>query len=280
MAKQEEVDGVREGDSVTSGLEELFSKEELEALSGFGNISGVIEREASTEINENIEVDEEVEEEVAATDPRLEKVMDALSKLTELQSKGKEEVKETKEPEKFPDPPKPPRRPASYSREEAASDPKSASAKYDNDMAEYQEVYSQWQAYHAMYLTKRLEEMEEASKAREEALREEIRTLDARREADANAIKYARQKGLNETMAKEFLEMVNEFKVTPDSLLEIFKLKKGIGSRRAGESNNFKQRERASRGTGGNGRSTSVSQTPAEAIFGVLKKLDESNQPF
>lgn len=282
MAKPKVVDGVREDDKVVTDndLASLLSEDELNSLIGGGNISGVKDEEPITEGVTEEEEEDDVEDE-DTEDPRFDQIAQILEKLSNAQTKEKEPVVEKVEKVEFPRPPQPPKRPAGYSREEASTDPKSSSAKYENDYAEYQDQYSQWQTLHNMYLTKRIEEMEEAASEREKTLREEIRNLDARRNSESEALKFAKKNGLNAELSEEFIDMVKDFKVTPDLLMEYFRLKKGLGSRRVGQSKAFVQRKNAERsGSGSVGRSSSPSATPTEAIFGLMKEMDKANKPF
>lgn len=209
------------------------------------------------------------------------KLTATLQKFVESQAaKEKAPAVVEEEEEEFPPPPVRPQAPARYSREEAGSDPNSESAAYERKLEEYNATFMRWTALNSQWTSLKMKEMKTKMKDQERAITERLESAKAEETARKAAIEFAKSKGLTGELAEEFLNEVDSFKITPDSMLEMFMLKKGLVKGGAKPSKQFEQRKQAAGNTGGAGSAPSRELNAVDAIFGEILKSESQKQAF
>lgn len=162
---------------------------------------------------------------------RIRELEELLVKREAQQQQPAPEQQPAKEEFDFPEPPQKPKKPSGFNREEAFSDPSSASAKYLDAMDDYQDELLQHTDMRTQYNELRLQGLQEELMEREEKLKHEL----ARDRKIASARdNLVAEHGLTPQMANEFIERYSDpGSVTMENLVKLYMLDKGATYRGA-----------------------------------------------
>tara|TARA_Y100001938_G_C8069194_1_gene422083 strand:- start:172 stop:1098 length:927 start_codon:yes stop_codon:yes gene_type:complete len=146
-----------------------------------------------------------------------------------IQQNNQPVQKQAEPEEEFPAPPDRPSKPAGYSREEAYTDPSSASAQYVNELDEWRDSMDEYNTAKTNYSNAVL--MEKMQTLENQRI-EDARRVEAQQQAQhqkSQVSQYVQsQYGFNNEEAAEFIAQMSDPKaVTMDSLVQLYRMKKG-----------------------------------------------------
>lgn len=187
------------------------------------------------------------EQRVQALEEQLSQAIEIAQQNSQQNQQFEDEIEELE----FPDPPERPRRPRDFNREDAYSDPSSASARYLDELDSYQDDLADFNELKSQYNEARLETLQEQLVGRQQMIEEQIV-----RSQQLSGVKQRLNSdyGFSQQMADEFVQKYSDpNSVTMENLIKLFMLDKGIpiGSRsgkrgkQTSPSQSFQQAQRA-----------------------------------
>ena len=132
--------------------------------------------------------------------------------------------------EEFPKAPEKPRKPRNFSREDALSDNSSESARYLDEMDEWQDKMSEYNQLQVEYTNKKMQESIQEMNAREQRVREAQQAEVRRQQQVSEITEYVTANhGLTQEQTQKFIQdMSSPESVSMDNLVKLWLAKEGI----------------------------------------------------
>lgn len=177
--------------------------------------------QADTQKNENAQLRDELNQ--------MKGQLNAMSAAPQMQQQQQEPSQESME---FPPPPEKPQKPVGFSREEAYSDPASASAQYldtveswRDDMDEYNVAKTN---YNTMLVQERVEQMEQ-NRVNEQKRREA--QIQQQRQVESLKTHVSKQYNMSPEETQDFVSKMSDPKsISMDNLVQLYRMQQGSGN--------------------------------------------------
>ena len=200
----------------------------------------------------------------------------------------------------FPDPPSRPEKPRNYSREEAISDPSSASAQYDLDMQDWLANMQEYNYDRSVYVENVQQQRMEQARQEEMQRQQMFQQTEARRGQLRDVAEYVMANhGLSQEETVGFLRSMSDpGSVTIDNLVQLYRMQNG-GSTETQQvqlnqqqsqqqrqpSPQFQQMQRAQQtvppmGVMNSQNTSGQMQDPANQIFDQMLKMNKGRSAF
>ena len=156
------------------------------------------------------------------------------------------------EPIAFPDPPEKPRKPGGYNREEAYSDPSSASARYVDELEEWRDNMDEYNTAKSNFNHHLVQEqMDSMEKTRQEEIRKREAQIQQQRQMSDLRKPVSSQYQMDEVETNDFIEKMSDpNSISMDNLVQLYRMQKGSGNTTPNQntgqpSEQFQQTQRA-----------------------------------
>jgi hypothetical protein len=140
-----------------------------------------------------------------------------------------QQVAQQPQQEEFPDPPDKPSMPQGFNREEAYSDPSSASARYMNELDEWRDDMNEYNSIKSQYQTALVEEkLNNMEAERQNEIKRQQAAAQVRQQEQEITNHVRGNYGMNETEAADFVKKMSDpNSITVDNLVQLYRMQQG-----------------------------------------------------
>ena len=180
----------------------------------------------------------------------------------------------------FPPPPEKPNKPGGYNREEAYSDPSSASARYMDELESWRDDMDEYNTaktnYNQLMVQERVEQIEQ-NRVREQKAREA--QIQQQRQVSALKEHVSKTYDMNESETNDFVSTMSDPKsISMDNLVQLYRMQKGSGNptpnQNTGQpSDQFQQTQRAQQVPQPMGVQSSSGNVEVNTEDGIMDRL-------
>ena len=163
-------------------------------------------------------------------DQRIQELEARMNQTAQPQLQAQQQLEApVKESEPFPEPPEKPQQPHGFNREEAYSDPSSASARYSNELENWRDDINEYNSLKSQYQTAVVEEkLNNIETARQDDIKRAQAQQQIKQQTHEITSHVKGHYGMNDSEAVDFVnKMSDPNSITVDNLVQLYRMQQG-----------------------------------------------------